>query len=1089
MKILPLHLLIGESLHQSGNRMLFPLHLPGVVRFNTSPQQLAKQVARAFQDKVLKKGLYDQILSYFSNEDLIQDRLNVKLDASVDQLFPELELPFDIFYFQNEGLQFIGFVPLLSIESVGKTLEELYINLSENIRLEFIRKKRFQSVATLIATQWFSEVKVHRVPVDLTFYTLGELEKMAEAGKQQILPEVAQKMSSDAGTLVGLKKEYDQLASLLSGYLRNSVVVVGNSGKGKTTLIREFVGKRTLHGLGNVAVWEISAAQLLHRLTSLGSWEEYLAYMCNELRTKGDLLYISNLAELFEVGQYVGNSMSFADYLRDYIARGEIILISECTPEQMTQIELKSPGYTALFAQVKIEEMSGPVIQQIVLQKVALESQAKNITVEEIATKEILRLQQWYSPYSGLPGKTIRFLEALLSEKEKYSTVSKSDIYARFCQETGMPEFMINPDIPLDIDAMSQFFYKNIYGQEDAIQTVLDVLISIKAAVIRRGKPLASLLFVGPTGVGKTEMAKVLAEFVFGNRQKMIRFDMSEYADYLSVLRLTGDLYASGEGLLTAAVRREPFSVLLFDELEKVHPSFYDLLLQILGEGRLTDSKGRVADFCSTIIILTSNIGARSYQVGTVGFIETKAQKDTAISHFQNEVQNFFRPELFNRLDRILAFAPLERSVIRHIVDREIAILKKREGINGRNLVIDIAKDILDYLGREGYNWAYGARFLQRTIQDKVVIPLSGHLNTYEFHVPLEISIELKENEPHFRINRRNETQLIEQAVEVNSELTVIEFTNEVTKQRRNAITIRNGSYYAHFISRLDQLNRKLAKLKDKRQEEKFWKDDVQSKVYYELMGIRDDFDSIIQQIQDIESENFLLLNGNEVDSSELYPLFQSWKKMFRSQKLKLVQLENPEFMKCIIGIYGHAGSVMQLTDIYRNLSQERGYTVQAFQIWHNNQEVVFSSDTWQRFRTYNLYADLKKQPLTYLRYSYDKPTDDNFALVGVELEVTGNLPFLFFKSENGRHNVTTVTGEVRKYQVIVSTQPFDKFRTPGGIHRKNFFEGDKPRRHYTPKGLQDTTYELTTSTNQYEQALSKILQEQLDTAIDSYLL
>ena len=245
----------------------------------------------------------------------------------------------------------------------------------------------------------------------------------------------------------------------------------------------------------------------------------------------------------------------------------------------------------SLFKEIRLPELNRDQLEDIVVRKSRFLAGKYQLKADQEAVLEVLRLQQWFTPYSGLPGKTIVFLDSLFSEKQKagQSHIRRKDVYEAFCQETGLPEFMINDDLPLDYQEVSGHFQKNIYGQDEAIDTLLELLYSVKAAVIKRGKPLASLLFVGPTGVGKTEMAKVLAQFLFGHRDRMIRFDMSEYADLQAVLRLTGDTSA-GEGLLTSTVRQNPFSVILFDELEKVHASFYDLLLQILGEGRLTDA-------------------------------------------------------------------------------------------------------------------------------------------------------------------------------------------------------------------------------------------------------------------------------------------------------------------------------------------------------------------------------------------------------------------------------------------------------------------------------------------------------------------
>src|SRR4029079_3920881 len=185
------------------------------------------------------------------------------------------------------------------------------------------------------------------------------------------------------------------------------------------------------------------------------------------------------------------------------------------------------------------------------------------------------------------------------------------------------------------------------------VELIVHLLATVKAGLTRPRKPIASLLFIGPTGVGKTEMAKTLAEFLFGSRQRLTRFDMSEFGDSVSVQRLVGGVFGS-EGLLTARIREQPFSVVLLDEFEKGHLQMLDLLLQVLGEGRLTDAAGRLADFSNAVVILTSNLGADSYQQGAFGFLgesasDEAAQRDRAREHFGRAVQEHVRPELFNR--------------------------------------------------------------------------------------------------------------------------------------------------------------------------------------------------------------------------------------------------------------------------------------------------------------------------------------------------------------------------------------------------------------------------------------------------------
>lgn len=1132
MKQIKLNLLISEGTHQSGVTIVSPLHFNDIVRLNISEYGLARQLYKAIHKNMLTQGSYHPLLKYVLDQPLTQETIEVPLEASKQLYFPEMTLRFEAFYLENQHNQFLGFVPTLGVQSAGNSLEELRENLRDNIQLEFIRKKRLKSPTAILTTQWFSDIKIHAVPTDFSFYTLAEQEDIQQHDRESILPQISHRINVDKVELFGLEKEFDQLLTTLKAKHKGSVLLVGGSGKGKTALVKEFCRIKEQHGLSNISVWEVSAAQLLHRLTGLGSWEEYLADVCRELRKSGDILYISNFSELFEVGQYVGNNMSMADYLRDYISRGEITVISECTPEEASRIEMRSPGYLALLTTVTIEEMSNEQILEIVTNKTNHFATQKNCAVEEEAIQEILRLQQWYTPYSELPGKTIHFLASIISDKEKkeIKIIDKAAIFERFCQETGMPEFMINPEIALDIPKMQSYFQSNIYGQNEAIQTVANLMVAIKAAVVRRGKPLASLLFVGPTGVGKTEMAKVLAQFMFGNRNKMIRFDMSEYTDLRAIMRLTGD-GSGGEGLLTSSVRQDPFSLLLFDELEKVHPSFYDLLLQILGEGRLTDARGRVADFCSTIIIMTSNIGARSFQTGSIGFVETKNEVAAAAEHFKSEVQAYFRPELFNRLDRVIAFAPLEKTIVRKIIDREIDLIKKREGIKGRNLEVEFQPEVLDYLGKQGYNANYGARFLQRTLQKQLIIPLSQALNDYDFALSLHVNVLIRNAQDKFNkknkekakktdifesnisgqatsivfeIQRRDDIQITQRVISEGEKLKFIDFITLVTRFRRETNTIDKGSYFARFLSKIDQLERKLQKAKKRKKESDFWKDEQQRKYYYELTNLKKKFEESFEEIGQIESDNFLVLNGQEeCNEISLHAQFKTWANHFVQLKAQLVALENPEFRVCSVGIYGSADSLFSLADLYITFAKSKDLSVEVFTVWHNHEgyeedEPVIKKKEEATSSNGSEEDDEKteeKKPKNnvkkiYKRELYNKrKKPEPEVLIGIEIEIKGALPYLYFKNEGGVHHYTLKSGSQQKYLLVAMPQLLEFYQRPEKVFRKSSFQDQKARRVLEPKLFRDKTYDIKVEDSDHGKTLKGLLTDQFYKHVDEYLL
>jgi ATP-dependent Clp protease ATP-binding subunit ClpB len=266
---------------------------------------------------------------------------------------------------------------------------------------------------------------------------------------------------------------------------------------------------------------------------------------------------------------------------------------------------------------------------------------------------------------------------------------------------------------------LDEHLHRRVIGQNAAVNLVTDAVIRSRAGIKDPNRPIGSFIFLGPTGVGKTELAKTLAQSLFDTEENMVRIDMSEYMEKHSVSRLIGAppgyIGHDDGGQLTEAVRRKPYSVVLFDEIEKAHSDVFNVLLQILDDGRLTDSRGRTVDFRNVVVIMTSNIGAQTLisEIGNEGEI-TEDTRETVL----NEVKRFFKPEFFNRVDDIVLFAPLKRSELDKIIDLQIDSIKKR--LVERRIDLDISAEARKWLIERGYSPVYGARPLKRLLQKEV---------------------------------------------------------------------------------------------------------------------------------------------------------------------------------------------------------------------------------------------------------------------------------------------------------------------------------------------------------------------------------
>ncbi|MDB5307399.1 MAG: ATP-dependent Clp protease ATP-binding subunit [Gemmataceae bacterium] len=668
----------------------------------------------------------------------------------------------------------------LGIEVIADPKDDLDTVLRREALSALRRLNLSTGLKPLAGVQTTSGFRVEWVDVTTPIPTLKERAARAETGdggeKKSVLRKVATALTPDRlDPAFEVDEVVRQVAESLTAKPPQSVLLIGPSGVGKTAAVRELVRRRGEFHLGATPFFQTSGARLVAGQTGFGMWEQRCQEVIKEAAKKRAVLHVGPLVELMEVGKNECNHSGIATFLRPAVARGDLLCVAECTPEQIPLIEKQDPQLLDTFRHVAVEEPDVARGKMILSRFAATVVPAGARVPPDASRKELMRarrrarrpatrglkdrpldpaalaaidrLHRRYATYSAYPGRPLRFLENLIRDGADGTPITEPEVYAGFTRETGLPRALVDPAVPLDLAETRSWFAARVVGQPDAVDLVVSLLATVKAGLTRPNRPIASLLFIGPTGVGKTEMAKALAEFLFGSRDRLTRFDMSEYADPVAVRRLVGGAFGS-EGLLTAKVREQPFSVLLLDEVEKADPSVFDLLLQALGEARLTDAGGRLADFRNTVVILTSNLGAEAYQTGSTGFAGGPPTAAEAREHFGRAVEQFLRPEMFNRLDRIVSFAPLGAGTIRRIADREWHKVLGRDGVRFRGLTVGTSPALLDHLAAVGFDPRYGARPLKRAMERELLAPLARQLNRHGGDVPLSAEVGVSDGRP-----------------------------------------------------------------------------------------------------------------------------------------------------------------------------------------------------------------------------------------------------------------------------------------------------------------------------------------------------